>query len=111
MFSNMVVYANATGTPAPTTAAALVSSFLPFIVLIAFFWLVILRPQKKREKQTREMLAALKVGDEVTSIGGIVGKVSKIKDDRVTIEVGADKTKIEFERRAIASVAPKKVEE
>ena len=57
------------------------------------------------------MLAALKVGDDVTTIGGIVGKVAKIKDDQVTIETGADKTKLVFERRAIATVAPKKIEE
>ena len=53
------------------------------------------------------MLAALKVGDKITTIGGIVGKVARIKDDTVTIETGADKVKIVFERKAIASVEQK----
>jgi preprotein translocase subunit YajC len=50
------------------------------------------------------MLDALKVGDEVITVGGIIGKIVSIKDDTVTIEVGADKTKIKITRRAIATV-------
>lgn len=83
---------------------ALLSSVFPFVLLIAFFYFLIIRPQKKREKQQREMLAALKVGDKVTTIGGVIGKIQNIKDDVVTIEVGADKTKIPFERGAIRNV-------
>ena len=67
-------------------------------------YLLLIRPQKKQEKKTREMLAALQVGDEVVSIGGIKGKIRKIKDDYVVIETGADKTPIEFEKSAIKTV-------
>lgn len=74
------------------------------IVIIAIFYLLLIRPQKKQEKKTREMLAALKVGDDVVSIGGIKGKIRKIKDDVVVIETGADKTPIEFEKSAIKGV-------
>lgn len=112
MFSDLVVYATGTAEEAAASPmAAMVAQFLPFIVLIVFFWLIIIRPQKKRDKQVKEMLAALKVGDDVTTIGGIVGKVAKIKDDQVTIETGADKAKIVFERRAIATVVAKKTQE
>jgi len=83
---------------------ALVANFLPFVIIIAVFYFIIIRPQKKRDKAVREMLASLKVGDEVISIGGIIGKISSIKDDTVTLEVGADKTKIKFERSAIKTV-------
>lgn len=86
------------------TMAMLVNVVLPFALLIAFFYFFIIRPQKNREKQQREMLAALKVGDKVTTIGGIIGKIQNIKDDVITVEVGADKTKIPFERSAIRNV-------
>ena len=78
-----------------------------FVVIIAVFYFLLIRPQKKQEKRMREMLAALKVGDEVISIGGIKGKVRKIKDDFIVIETSADKTPIEFERNAIKGVIKK----
>ena len=78
-----------------------------FVIIIAVFYFLLIRPQKKQEKRMREMLAALKVGDEVISIGGIRGKIRKIKDDFVVIETGADKTPIEFERNAIKGVVKK----
>jgi preprotein translocase subunit YajC len=65
---------------------------------------MIIRPQRKRDKQTKEMLAGLKVGDNVVTIGGIIGTISQIKDDTVTLEVGADRTKIKFERSAIRGI-------
>lgn len=77
------------------------------VVIIAIFYLLLIRPQKKQEKKTREMLASLKVGDDVVSIGGIRGKIRKIKDDFVVIETGADKTPIEFEKNAIKGVVNK----
>ena len=80
----------------------LLQSPLPMLVaMVAVFYFMIIMPQKKRDKQMKEMLAALKVGDEVVTIGGIIGTISSIKDDTVTLEVGADKTKIKFERSAI----------
>ena len=112
MFNEFIAYAApaadaAAGSAEVSPTAAIIANILPFAVLILFFWLFIIRPQRKRDKQTRVMLAAIKVGDKVTTIGGIIGTVAKIKDDTVTIEVGADKTKIVFERKAIASVEQK----
>jgi len=80
---------------------AAIYQFLPFVAIIAVFYFMIIAPQKKRDKKLKEMLAALKVGDEIVTIGGIIGTICTIKDDTVTIEVGADKTKIKFERSAI----------
>ncbi|OQB15553.1 MAG: preprotein translocase subunit YajC [Firmicutes bacterium ADurb.Bin193] len=90
-----------TPTPAGIPTNELISSLAFPVLLIAVFYFLLIRPQKKREKQTREMLAALKVGDTVVSIGGIIGTISAIKDDTVTVEVGADKTKLKFEKSAI----------
>lgn len=87
-----------------STTALLIQSLLPFVLLIVVFYFMIIRPQRKKEKETREMLASLKVGDNVTTIGGICGKIVRIRDDIITIEVGPDKVKLVFERWAIRSV-------
>ncbi len=81
-----------------------------FIILIAFlviFYVFAIRPQKKREKEIREMRESLRVGDEIITIGGIYGKIVKLKDDMVTIEVGANKTKIDLTKWAIGSTINK----
>ncbi len=84
--------------------AAVIGTLLPFILMIVIFYFFIIRPQRKREKETREMLESLKVGDNVTTIGGICGKIVAIRDDILTVEVGTDKVKLVFERWAIRSV-------
>lgn len=91
------------GTEAVASGSPFVT-IIYFVVIIAIFYFLLIRPQKKQEKKTREMIAALKVGDDVVSIGGIKGKIRKIKDDIVVIETGADKTPIEFEKNAIKGV-------
>lgn len=101
------------GTPqAPTGMDALIQSFLPFLIIILVFYFMIIRPQKKRDKETKAMLDALKVGDKVVTVGGICGKVSKIKDSYVFIETGNigtqdEKSLIKMERSAIKSVEQK----
>ena len=76
---------------------------MPVILVLVFYFLII-APQRKRDKSTKEMLAALKVGDSAVTVGGIIGTISSIKDDTVTLEVGADKVKIKFERSAIKGI-------
>lgn len=74
------------------------------VIMIAIFYFLLIRPQKKREKQTRNMLNEMRPGDEIVTIGGIKGKVISIKDDSVLIETGADRTKITFEKSAVKTV-------
>ncbi len=79
----------------------------PLILPIGFlvvFYIFAIRPQKKKEKEVKEMRDSLKTGDSVITIGGIHGKVLKIKDDIVTIEVGSAKTKLDMTRWAVGSV-------
>ena len=78
------------------------------VVMVAIFYFMLIRPQKKKEKETKAMLDALKVGDTVTTIGGIIGKVLKVKDDKVCIEIGdrTSKHPMTLRRDAIASVVP-----
>src|SRR5690606_33677842 len=77
------------------------------IGFLAVFYFLIIRPQKKKEAQVNEMRNNLRVGDEVITIGGIHGKIVKVKEDYVTLEVGSAKTKLEMTRWAIGSVVKK----
>ena len=79
------------------------------ILMIALFADMII-PQRKREKKIKDMLANLKPGDRVRTIGGIYGTITAIKDDVVTISVGPDKVRLVFIRGAIASVEDSPVE-
>jgi preprotein translocase subunit YajC len=76
-----------------------------FIIVIGFLliWLIVVRPQKKRQNQQREMLNELNVGDEVLTAGGIYGTVSALDEDEVTVEI-APNTEVRVARRAIAGV-------
>ncbi|MDI9475769.1 MAG: preprotein translocase subunit YajC [Natronincolaceae bacterium] len=80
-----------------------VNLIFPLGVLVVFYFILI-RPQQKKDKKIREMRGNLKVGDEIITIGGIYGKIIKIKDDIVTIEVGSDKTKLPTTRWAVGTV-------
>ena len=79
------------------------------ILMIALFAVMII-PQRKREKKIKDMLANLKPGDRVRTIGGIYGTITAIKDDVVTISVGPDKVRLVFIRGATASVEDSPVE-
>ena len=88
----------------PGGIGSILVSLLPILLLIAVFYFMVIRPQRKKDKENREMLAALTVGDNITTIGGICGKITSIREDVVIIEVGADKVKLVFERWAIRNV-------
>lgn len=74
------------------------------LLLIPVLYLMLFRPQQKRQKQWTEMLAALKTGDRVTTAGGLRGTVLNIKDDAIVIRVPPDNIKLEVAKNAIASV-------
>jgi len=82
-------------------------SLVLMVLLIAMIYFMMIRPQKKKEKADKEMRDSLRVGDEVITIGGIVGKVEKINEKSVIISTTAGKNKIEFLKSAIASVSSK----
>lgn len=90
---------------------SMLMTFVPFVLMIVFFYFFLIRPQKKQERETAAMRNNLMVGDEVTTIGGIIGRITHVKDDVITIETGADRNKIRFRKSAIASVDKKYGEE
>lgn len=82
----------------------LLITFLPMIVIIGFMYLILYLPQKKQDKKDAEMRASIEIGDEVVTIGGIIGHVQAIKDDSFVLETTSDRVKIRMRRTAIASV-------
>jgi len=80
------------------------STILPLILLIAVMYFLLIRPQKKREKEVNAMRSGVQVGDEIITIGGICGKIVKTKDESLVIQVGADKVKFEIMRWAVSKV-------
>lgn len=86
-----------------SSTSQLVSTFVPFVLIIAIFYFFLIRPQNKKQKETEKMINALKKGDKVVTIGGIHGVVSSTKEKTVIVKVD-DNCKIEFSRSAIAGV-------
>jgi preprotein translocase subunit YajC len=73
------------------------------VAMIAIFYFLLIRPENKKKKAVNEMRASLKVGDEITTIGGVVGTICAVKDETVVMETGADRVRIEFTKWAISS--------
>ena len=90
--------------PEVSPVAALLSTFVPMVLIVVVFWLFLIRPQRKKDKKIKEILAALKVGDRVCTIGGIYGTIASIKDETITLYVGAQKFQMVVARWAIRSV-------
>lgn len=86
------------------------AGILPLILLLLIMYFLLIRPQKKREKQVNAMRSSIQVGDEIITIGGICGKVVKTKEETLVIQVGADKTKFEVMRWSISKVVNEKEE-
>lgn len=86
-----------------SSTASLLTTIVPFALMIVIFYFLLIRPQNKKQKETQKMIDALQKGDKVVTIGGIHGVVSSTKEKTVIVKVD-DNTKIEFTRTAIASV-------
>lgn len=82
---------------------AQLSSWGPIIILVLFFYFLLYRPQKQAQKKRDAMLAALKVGDEIITLGGMHGKITELDEKSVTLRV-AENVNIVFERSAISAV-------
>ncbi|MBO7310246.1 MAG: preprotein translocase subunit YajC [Clostridia bacterium] len=81
-----------------------ITSILIIVVMFVALYFFMIRPQKKQEKQIADMRNNLQVGDEITTIGGIIGKIVSIKEETVMIETGHDRTKIRILRSAVRCV-------
>lgn len=105
MLNTIMTYLDTTAagdTPANASNPWLMPVLL--VVMVAVFYFTMIRPQKKQEKQIAEMRDSLAVGDEVVTIGGIIGTVLIIKDDKIMIETGNDRTKLTILRSSVKTV-------
>lgn len=83
--------------------AGMASSLIMILVMVAIFYFMLIRPENKRKKEAEQMRSAVKTGDKITTIGGIVGTVVNVKENKIVIETGADQVRIELEKWAISS--------
>ena len=83
--------------------AASIMSFAPIILIFIVFYFLLIRPQQKRAKDHRALLSNLKEGDKVLTNGGIIGRITGIREDEITVEI-SDKVRVKFVRGAITQV-------
>ena len=95
------LFGGGTATDGTTTTGSNPMSLIMIVGMVALMYFMVLRPQKKRQKEEQEMRDSIQIGDEVVTIGGIMGRVVTVKDDSIVIETGTDRTKIKFLRSAI----------
>ena len=82
---------------------SILMTLIPIAIMIIVFYFILIRPESKRRKQEEKMRSSLKVGDEVTTVGGVTGTICAVKEKTVVVETGADRVRIEFIKGAISS--------
>ena len=86
-----------------TTQGGGMTSLIMIVAMIAVFYFLMIRPENKRKKEAEQMRSAVKTGDEIVTIGGIIGTVVNVKDEKLVIETSADQVRIELAKWAISS--------
>ena len=97
-------------TGAVSATGGIVEFLVPMVLMFAVFYFLLIRPQRKKDKKVKDMLAAIKVGDRISTIGGIYGTITSIKDDTLELTVGKDNVKLIMARWAIRQVEDVAVE-
>ena len=87
----------------PTMGSGLTGTVIMLVAMFALLYFVMIRPENKRKKEAEQMRSNLKVGDDITTIGGIVGRVVNVKEDSLIIETGADRNKMTVKKWAVQS--------
>ena len=88
---------------APNPAGSMVSTIMMLILMLAIFYFMLIRPENKRKKEAEQMRSSVKTGDKIVTIGGIIGTVVHVKEDKVVIETSADQVRIELAKWSISS--------
>ena len=91
-------------------AAGGMSMLLMVVVMIAIFYFLLIRPENKKKKEAAKMRSELAVGDQITTIGGIVGTICAVKEDTIVVETSADRVRIEFTKWAVSTKGTQTVE-
>ena len=88
---------------APNPAGSMVSTVMMLILMLAIFYFMLIRPENKRKKEAEQMRSSVKTGDKIITIGGIIGTVVHVKEDKIVIETSADQVRVELAKWAISS--------
>lgn len=99
-----VFLSSAEGAAGAGGGASMLTMFLPMLFLLGAMYFIMIRPQNKKEKALQSMRNSLEIGDNVVTIGGIVGRVVALKDDTVVLETGTERNKVRFKRWAVQEV-------
>ena len=83
--------------------ASMGSTVIMLVLMVGVFYFMLIRPENKRKKEAEAMRGAVKTGDKITTIGGIIGTVVNVKEDKIVIETSADQVRIEFAKWAIST--------
>ena len=97
---------NAWAQSAPAEQPGILEALLPFIILFVIFYFLLIRPQQKRAKEHKQMVANISKGDEVVTNGGLLGKIVEVGDNFIELEVN-ENNKVKVQRQMIANVVPK----
>ena len=85
------------------TGGGMMSTILMLVLMVGIFYFMLIRPENKRKKEAEQLRSSVKTGDEVTTIGGIIGTVVSVKDEKFVLETSADQVRIEFAKWAIST--------
>ncbi len=96
---NLLLTADATSTGSG------VSMIVMLVLMFAIFYFLIIRPENKRKKKTEEMRSTLSIGDEIVTIGGIIGKIVQVTEDTITFETGEDRVRLQTKKWAVSTTA------
>ena len=89
----------------------MMTMLIPLLLMFGLMYLLIIRPENKKKKKAEEMRNALSLGDEITTIGGITGKIVQVTEDTITFETGEDRVRIQVKKWAISTTAKMEAEE
>ena len=99
----MLIFLESTADAGNLAGGSMMNTVIMLVVMFAFMYFMLIRPENKRKKEAEQMRSALKVGDRITTIGGVMGKVVDVKDEKFVIETGADQVRIEFAKWALST--------
>lgn len=99
------------GDVAQSAGGGMVTLIIPLVLMFGLMYLLIIRPENKKKKKAEEMRNALSLGDEITTIGGITGKIVQVTEDTITFETGEDRVRIQVKKWAISTTAKMEAEE
>ena len=85
------------------SGTTMMSTIVMMVIMVAVFYFMLIRPENKRKKEAENMRSSVKTGDKITTIGGIIGTVVNVKEDKIVVETSADQVRIEFAKWAISS--------